>query len=39
VTDPFIADVGSPEWQLLQPHQKAAVDKAAANLKIALLKE
>jgi hypothetical protein len=39
VTDPFVVDVGSPEWQVLQAHQKAAVDKAAENLKIALLKE
>lgn len=37
VQDPFIADVGSPAWQALQPHQAAAVEKAAANLAIALV--
>ena len=37
--DPFIADVGSPSWQALQPHQAAAVTKAAETLKIALLTE
>ena len=38
VQDPFIMDVGSSQWQELQPHQAAAVDRAAENLKIALLK-
>ncbi len=38
VHDPFIADVGSPEWQAVQPHQAAAIAAAAANLKIALIK-
>jgi len=37
VTDPFIEDVGSPEWQALQAHQRAAVDRAAENLSIALV--
>ena len=34
--DPFIADVGSAAWIGLQPHQEAAVTRAAANLTIAL---
>lgn len=38
VQDPFVADVGSPDWQACQPHQAAAVDRAAENLKLALLK-
>lgn len=38
IVDPFIADVGSPEWQPLQPHQDAAIAAAAANLSIALVK-
>lgn len=38
VVDPFLDDVGSPEWQAVQPHQRAAIDRAAENLKIALLK-
>ena len=37
VVDPFIEDVGSKKWMQLQPHQAAAVERAAANLKIALL--
>jgi acetoin utilization deacetylase AcuC-like enzyme len=37
VCDPFADDVGSAGWQALQPHQRAAVDAAAANLAVALL--
>ena len=40
VHDPFEADVGgNPKVLELQPHQKAAVDCAAANLRLALLPE
>jgi acetoin utilization deacetylase AcuC-like enzyme len=38
VIDPFQDDVGSPTYIDLQPHQKAAIDKAAENLKLALTK-
>jgi acetoin utilization deacetylase AcuC-like enzyme len=38
INDPFIADVGSPEWQVLQPHQEKAVSRAAENLSLALIK-
>jgi acetoin utilization deacetylase AcuC-like enzyme len=37
VVDPFKDDVGSESWIALQPHQKAAVDRAAENLSIALV--
>jgi hypothetical protein len=37
VHDPFVADVGSPEWQAVQPHQERAIAAAAEVLKIALL--
>lgn len=37
IHDPFIADVGSPEWQALQAHQDAAIAAAEANLKLALV--
>ncbi len=37
VHDPFIADVGSPAWVGLQPHQEAAIAKARENLAIALV--
>ena len=37
VTDPFARDVGPSRQLALQPHQRAAVDRAAENLKIALL--
>lgn len=37
VVDPFIADVGSAQWQPLQPHQETAIAAAAKNLGIALL--
>ena len=39
IQDPFIQDVGSPHWVKLQPHQKDIVDRAADNLKIALIPE
>ena len=37
VVDPFEADAGAPTWLALQPHQKAAVDAAAATLAIAII--
>ena len=37
VVDPFIDDVGSAQWQALQPHQETAIAAAAKNLGIALL--
>lgn len=38
VVDPFAGDVGPERTLLLQPHQAAAVDAAAKNLAIALVK-
>ena len=38
VVDPFARDVGPARQIALQPHQRAAVDLAAENLKIALVK-
>ena len=38
VIDPFARDVGPARQITLQPHQRAAVDLAAENLKIALVK-
>lgn len=37
VVDPFKEDVGSEAWLALQPHQAAAIARAEANLKIALI--
>jgi acetoin utilization deacetylase AcuC-like enzyme len=35
--DPFIRDVGSPNWIACQPHQMQAVEAAKKNLSIALI--
>lgn len=39
IQDPFIQDVGSPYWEKLQPHQSDVINRAAENLKIAVLPE
>jgi hypothetical protein len=39
VTDPFLADVGSPRFaKVCLPHQKEEIQRAAQTLQLALLK-
>ena len=37
LTDPFLRDVGSPNWISCQPHQMQMVEAAAKNLAISLI--